>query len=111
MVEINVWNPYTQETIEFSLSQFWMKACRNGQDLNTIEAGMMVYEYLYGNNNTRIFMYWTIRDDSYQNIGCYNLVCSGFVQVNNQIATGATVTPYSNYDGTQRSVKFYVWKV
>ena len=24
---------------------------------------------------------------------------------------GASVAPYSNYDGTQRSVKFYVWKV
>ncbi|KAL4600591.1 hypothetical protein ACB092_11G209900 [Castanea dentata] len=108
MAEINVWNPNTQETNEFSLSQFWMTAGKYGQDLNTIEAGMMVYEFLYGDNNTRLFTYWT--DDSYQNTGCYNLKCSGFVQVDNQIATGATVTPYSNYDGTQSSVKFYVWK-
>nr|POF24291.1 hypothetical protein CFP56_40405 [Quercus suber] len=99
MAEINVWNPHTQETTEFSLSQFWMTAGRNGQDLNTIEAGMMVYEYLYGDNNTRLFTYC-----------CYNLACSGFVQVDNQIAMGASVAPYSNYDGTQRSVKFYVWK-
>ncbi|KAL4600583.1 hypothetical protein ACB092_11G209100 [Castanea dentata] len=59
MAEINVWNPHTQETKEFSLSQFWMTAGRNGQDLNTIEAGMMVYEFLYGDNNTRLFTYWT----------------------------------------------------
>ena len=111
-----------------------------------------VYEHLYGDKNTRLFTYWTVRvlifdflpalamfiytvsflksvcfflyffffflnffsslqDDSYQNTGCYNLACSGFVQVDNQIAMGASVAPYSNYDGTQRSVKFYVWKV
>ncbi|XP_030966832.1 uncharacterized protein LOC115987433 [Quercus lobata] len=108
MAEMNVWNPHTQETNEFSLSQFWMTAGTFGQDLNTIEAGMMVYEFLYGDNNTRLFTFWT--DDSYQNTGCYNLACSGFVQVDNQIAMGASVAPYSNYDGTQRSVKFYVWK-
>ena len=43
MAVINVWNPHTQETKEFSLSQFWMTAGTYGQDLNTIEAGMMVY--------------------------------------------------------------------
>ncbi|KAK7841915.1 hypothetical protein CFP56_014637, partial [Quercus suber] len=49
-------------------------------------------------------------DDEYRSTGCYNLHCPGFVQVDNQIATGAAVTPYSIYGGSQRSVKFYVWK-
>lgn len=108
MVDMNVWNPHTQETNEFSLSQFWMTAGKYGQDLNTIEAGIMVSKNLYGDDNTRLFTFWT--DDFYRNTGCYNLMCSGFVQVDNQIAMGATVTPYSIYGGTQRSVKFYVWK-
>ncbi|KAK7837941.1 hypothetical protein CFP56_020555 [Quercus suber] len=90
MAKINVWNPHTQETIEFSLSQFWMAVGEYGQDLNTTEAGL--------------------KNDSYQSTGCYNLLCSGFAQVDNQIAMGATVTPYSNYDGNQRSVNFYVRK-
>ena len=59
----------------------------------------------------KFFFLSSLQDDSYQNTGCYNLACSGFVQVDNQIAMGASVAPYSNYDGTQRSVKFYVWKV
>ena len=104
-----------------------------------------VFELLYGDNNTRLFTYWTVsflifdfpastshvyiycfifekrlfkkkkkisslQDDFYRNTGCYNLMCPGFVQVDNQIAMGATVTP-SIYGGTQRSVKFNVWKV
>ncbi|KAF3959113.1 hypothetical protein CMV_016043 [Castanea mollissima] len=105
---MNDWKPYTQDRTEFSLSQFWMKAGEYGQDLDTIEAGIMVYELLFGDKETRIFTYWT--DDGYQSTGCYNLACSGFVQIDNKIALGATVAPYSIYGGTQRQVKFYVWK-
>ena len=43
MSEMNVWNPHTQEIVEFSVSQFWMVAGTNGVDLNAIEAGTMVY--------------------------------------------------------------------
>uniref|UniRef100_A0A7N2LEZ7 Neprosin PEP catalytic domain-containing protein n=1 Tax=Quercus lobata TaxID=97700 RepID=A0A7N2LEZ7_QUELO len=60
MAEMNVWNPHTQERDEFSVSQFWMIAGRNGVDLNSIEAGTMA--------------------DAYTNTGCFNLGCPGFVQ-------------------------------
>ncbi|KAL0007332.1 hypothetical protein SO802_008834 [Lithocarpus litseifolius] len=42
MAEMNVWNPHTQKVHEFRISQFWMTASTHGQDLNSIEAGMMV---------------------------------------------------------------------
>uniref|UniRef100_A0A7N2LFU9 Neprosin PEP catalytic domain-containing protein n=1 Tax=Quercus lobata TaxID=97700 RepID=A0A7N2LFU9_QUELO len=87
--DMNLWNPYTMEDA-FSNSQFWLAKGEYGQDLDTIEAGAM--------------------DDAYQNTGCYNLFCPGFVQVDKEIAMGATVTPYSKYGGNQYALKFYVWK-
>ena len=43
MANMNVWNPHTQETNEFSVSQFWIAAGEYDQDLDTIEAGIKVY--------------------------------------------------------------------
>ncbi|XP_030961730.1 uncharacterized protein LOC126722440 [Quercus robur] len=106
MAEMNVWNPHTQERDEFSVSQFWMIAGRNGVDLNSIEAGTMVSQSLYGDKNTRLFTFWTA--DAYTNTGCFNLGCPGFVQVSHQIAMGATLSPLSVYNGPQYTVNFYV---
>ncbi|XP_065617981.1 protein neprosin isoform X2 [Quercus suber] len=107
-VEMNLWNPHTQEDNEFSISQFLLTNGVYVQDLNAIEGGAMVYKDLYGDKETRIFISWT--DDEYQQTGCFNLACPGFVQVNKQIAMGARVTPYSKYDGNQFALKFHVWK-
>ncbi|XP_030963700.1 uncharacterized protein LOC115984845 [Quercus lobata] len=106
--DMNLWNPYTQEENEFSNSQLWVVKGEYGQDLDTIEVGAMVYEAIFGDKNTRLFVYWT--DDAYQSTGCYNLLCPGFVHVDKEIALGATVTPYSKYGGNQYALKFYIWK-
>ncbi|XP_050280235.1 uncharacterized protein LOC126721226 [Quercus robur] len=108
MAEMNLWNPHTHDENEFTLSQFWLEGGEYGQDFDSIQAGAMVYEHLYQDRNTRLFLYWT--DDGYQGTGCYNLMCPGFVQLDKQIAMGAIVTPYSKYDGDQFALKFYVWK-
>ena len=41
--EMNLWNPHTQEENEYSLSQFWLERGEYGQDLDSIQAGAMVY--------------------------------------------------------------------
>ncbi|XP_042439150.1 uncharacterized protein LOC122024556 [Zingiber officinale] len=105
---INVWQPGIQQTNEFSLSQLWILGGSFGEDLNSIEAGWQVSPDLYGDNNTRLFSYWT--SDAYQATGCYNLLCSGFIQVNNEIAMGASIYPISNYDGSQYDISILVWK-
>ncbi|XP_076900262.1 protein neprosin-like [Bidens hawaiensis] len=66
-----------------------------------------VYQRLYGDNNPRLFIYWT--SDAYQTTGCYNL-CSGFVQLNNKYAIGATLTPTSQWDGSQYEFTILIWK-
>ncbi|KAL0907018.1 hypothetical protein M5K25_025556 [Dendrobium thyrsiflorum] len=105
---INVWEPNIQQTNEFSLSQLWILGGSFGQDLNSIEAGWLVSPDLYGDNNTRLFTYWT--SDSYQATGCYNLLCSGFIQISSEIAMGATISPVSKYGRSQYDISILVWK-
>ncbi|KAH6556400.1 hypothetical protein KP509_1Z182300 [Ceratopteris richardii] len=105
---MNVWNPTTQVPNEFSLSQIWLLAGPFEGDLNSVEAGWQVSPELYGDNNTRLFTYWT--SDAYQETGCYNLLCSGFVQINDRIALGATISPVSTYNGEQFDIEILIWK-
>ncbi|XP_038891414.1 uncharacterized protein LOC120080834 isoform X1 [Benincasa hispida] len=105
---INVWAPRVTNQYEFSLSQMWVISGSFGDDLNTIEAGWQVSPELYGDNYPRFFTYWT--SDAYQTTGCYNLLCSGFVQTNNRIAIGAAISPTSSYNGGQFDISLLVWK-
>ncbi|CAL5338284.1 unnamed protein product [Camellia sinensis] len=105
---INVWAPQVDNQYEFSLSQMWVISGSFGDDLNTIEAGWQVSPELYGDNYPRFFTYWTT--DAYQATGCYNLLCSGFVQTNNMIAIGAAISPTSSYSGGQFDISLLVWK-
>lgn len=105
---INVWDPKIQQSNEFSLSQLWILGGSFGEDLNSIEAGWQVSPDLYGDNNTRLFTYWT--SDAYQATGCYNLLCSGFIQINNDIAMGASIFPISGFHNSQYDINILVWK-
>ncbi|KAK9052732.1 hypothetical protein SSX86_029362 [Deinandra increscens subsp. villosa] len=105
---INVWDPKVTDQFEFSLSQIWVISGSFGDDLNTIEAGWQVSPELYGDNYPRFFTYWT--SDAYQATGCYNLLCSGFIQTNNRIAIGATISPTSSYNGGQFDISLMIWK-
>ncbi|KAK3037554.1 hypothetical protein RJ639_030362 [Escallonia herrerae] len=105
---INVWTPRVTDQYEFSLSQVWVISGSFGNDLNTIEAGWQVSPELYGDGYPRFFTYWTT--DAYQATGCYNLLCSGFVQTNNRIAIGAAISPRSSYKSRQFDIGIMIWK-
>ncbi|KAL8262493.1 hypothetical protein R6Q59_023842 [Mikania micrantha] len=101
---INVWNPKVEGQTEFSLTQLWLVA---GGD--TIEAGWQVAPVIYGDANTRFFVFWT--NDGYRNTVCYNLDCQpGFVQTGNSIAIGGTISPTSQADGSQYQITLFVWR-
>lgn len=70
--------------------------------------GSQVSPQLYGDNRPRLFTYWT--SDAYQATGCYNLLCSGFVQTNNKIAIGAAISPVSTISGNQYDITILIWK-
>lgn len=55
--------------------------------------------------------YIILQSDAYQATGCYNLLCSGFVQTNNRIAIGAAISPTSSYNGGQFDISLVIWKV
>lgn len=106
---INVWDPSIETVNEFSLSQIWvLSGSFDGSDLNSIEAGWQVSPELYGDNRPRLFTYWT--SDAYQATGCYNLLCSGFVQTNSRIAIGAAISPVSSMGGDQYDITILIWK-
>ncbi|CAM0908975.1 unnamed protein product [Alopecurus aequalis] len=109
-ITINLWQPMIARANDFSLAQLWVTGgSYNDSSLNSIEAGWQVFPYLYGDNNTRFFIYWT--SDAYNKTGCYNLLCSGFVQTNNQFAIGATIPiMISTYGGPQYDLDILVWK-
>ena len=100
---INIWDPYTEKGSEFSLSQIWGSR-GGGNNLETVEAGWQEYKDKYSSWSPRLFIYFT--PDNYGNGGCYNLDCSGFVQVNNTVYIGGGFTNYSQDDGAQ-----YVFKL
>ncbi|RID55734.1 hypothetical protein BRARA_G02979 [Brassica rapa] len=105
---INVWSPRVASQHEFSLSQIWVIAGSFTHDLNTIEAGWQISPELYGDTYPRFFTYWT--SDAYRSTGCYNLLCSGFVQTNRRIAIGAAISPRSSYRGGQFDISLLIWK-
>ncbi|XP_031125256.1 uncharacterized protein LOC116027682 [Ipomoea triloba] len=105
---INVWAPNVANRQEFSLSQMWIISGSFGRDLNSIEAGWQVSPEIYGDSRPRFFTYWT--SDAYHTTGCYNLLCSGFVQTNRRIAIGAAISPTSSYNGRQFDISILIWK-
>ena len=52
-----------------------------------------------------------VQTDAYQTTGCYNLLCSGFIQTNSRIAMGAAISPTSAYNAGQFDISLLVWKV
>ncbi|KAM3280344.1 hypothetical protein ACQJBY_047246 [Aegilops geniculata] len=105
---LNLWQPTIEGGNDFSLTQIWITAgSYPDKDLNTIEAGWQVSPSLYSDSNTRLFIFWT--RDAYQTTGCYN-ICPGFIQTNNQIAIGGSISPVSTYGGAQIDLDILVWK-
>ncbi|XP_038716042.1 uncharacterized protein LOC120009496 [Tripterygium wilfordii] len=78
---INLWQPSVASTMAESSSQIWIKTKVNGI-INTIEAG------------------WH-RNAQGTALGCYNLVCPGFVQNDNVNMIGQPYNQVSTYDGLQ----------
>lgn len=59
----------------------------------------------------RSFFFPLLQSDAYHATGCYNLLCSGFVQTNNKIAIGAAISPVSSFSGGQFDITILIWKV
>ena len=103
----NVWSPYNEQAREFSLSQMWV-ARGDSATRETVEGGWQKYHDLYGDWRSHLFIYFT--PDNYGSGGCYNLSCSGFVQINNSVYIGGGFTNYSSENGAQYEFKLLWYK-
>ena len=95
---LNLWSPRVSSH-QMSLSQIWVSA---GTDdtTQTVEAGWQVMPDKWSTTRAALFIYYTTAN--YKNgTGCYNLDCSGFVQLANNIYLGAGFDHYSERDGGQ----------
>ncbi|XP_028773388.1 uncharacterized protein LOC114730472 [Neltuma alba] len=108
---MNVWNPKVLQDVEWSVSAIWVMNDADKQKLNAIFAGWRVNPYLYGDNRTRLFTFWTV-SSNFQMTGCYDLRCSGFIQLNAGVAVGSTIKPLSVYNDTnsQYDITIMIWK-
>ncbi|KAK4761842.1 hypothetical protein SAY87_029726 [Trapa incisa] len=105
--DIRVWNPYVEHDHEWSNSQV---ALQNGpyHHFESVESGWAVNPSLYGDRQTRFFVYWTV--DASKTTGCFDLTCPGFVQTNQEIAIGAAIYPISTPDGLPYQITIYIFK-
>ena len=39
------------------------------------------------------------------------MLCSGFIQINSEVAMGASIFPLSGYSGSQYDISILIWKV
>jgi Neprosin len=106
---INVWDPAIGANQVFSLSQHWYVG-GSGSGLQTAECGWQVYPAMYNTNLPVFFIYWTA--DDYNKTGCYNLTCKAFVQTNNSVHIGGTLSPSSVYGGAQYEIQlsYYLYQ-
>ncbi|KAI3516174.1 hypothetical protein L1887_15085 [Cichorium endivia] len=104
---LNVWAPNVTRVGEFSLSQIWVIS-NPSKNMSTFEAGWQVSPTMYNNGHLpRFFTYWT--NDGYRS-GCYNLICSGFIQTTPKFCLGATIGPISKYNGGQFVITVLIWQ-
>ncbi|KAL6528770.1 hypothetical protein OROMI_028946 [Orobanche minor] len=105
--DIRVWNPSVESDDEYSTSQVALKSGPY-YDFEAIESGWAVNPRVYGDRQTRLFVYWTA--DASKKTGCFDLTCPGFVQTNNEIALGAAICPISNPTGLPYQITLYIHK-
>ncbi|KAK2431807.1 hypothetical protein P8452_44911 [Trifolium repens] len=65
---------------------------------NKIVVGWHVFPKLYnGDHSTYLYSVWT--SDNFKNIGCYNMLCKGFVQTDRSYYLGSRIRRTSTYGG------------
>ncbi|KAF1886832.1 hypothetical protein Lal_00046070 [Lupinus albus] len=105
--DMRVCNPSVEKEDEFSTSQI---SLINGAyyDFECIESGWAVNPSVYGDRQTRLFVYWTV--DGSRKTGCFDLTCPGFVQTSNEISLGAAIYPISLPGSLPYQITIYVYK-
>jgi hypothetical protein len=99
----NVWTPFVLHPREQSLAQIAVTAKTAAGVRQTIEAGWQVQGALYGDFATRFFVFFTTNGYTVfdHNLGGYNTLQSGWVQISPTFTPGTIITPTSVLGGEQ----------
>ncbi|KAL5708549.1 hypothetical protein ACHQM5_019335 [Ranunculus cassubicifolius] len=102
--QFNVYNPVVQGN-QSSTGQIWIQ--NGARDVvNSLQAGWMVAPGLYGDNTTRIFIFWTANG----NRGCFNHLCEGFIQTNNRFPLGVPIETSKYGADLQQEVNIRIYQ-
>jgi hypothetical protein len=99
---LSIWSPAVTGAPQLmSLGQVWFQA-GTGAQTQTVEAGWQVNTYRYHHALPVLFIMWT--PDDYKT-GCYNLLCSGFVQTSGAWMLGGAFPFWSTPGGAQIEIR------
>ncbi|XP_045832804.1 uncharacterized protein LOC123924085 [Trifolium pratense] len=79
----------------------------SGDGMNKIYAGWHVSPKLYNDDKTHLYILWT--PDNFKS-GCYNLLCSGFIQTDETYHIGAPIAKTSTYGGEMVEMPISIYK-
>lgn len=102
---LNLWSPtgkaITPTSTGMTLSQIWLEGRDSAGNDQTLEVGWQVQPAAWNTVKSVPFIYFSA--DGYNQTGCYNLECSGFVQTNNSVTFGSAFasSQFSVSGGTQ----------
>ncbi|MGK3967343.1 neprosin family prolyl endopeptidase [Sorangium sp. So ce118] len=108
---VNVWNPFVEQgffTNDMSLAQIAVTRGSN-ETLQTIEAGWQEDPDRYGEGNPRFFIYYTrngYTQDGH-NLGGYNSVVAGWVQVSTTVFPGSVALSPTSTAGAAN--QYEIW--
>ncbi|XP_017428932.1 uncharacterized protein LOC108337005 [Vigna angularis] len=105
--DLRVCNPFVEKDDEYSTTQVALLTGPHN-DFECVQSGWAVNPSVYGDRQTRLFVYWTA--DGSKKSGCFDLTCPGFIQTSNEIALGAAIYPISIPGDLPYVITIYIFK-
>ena len=88
-------------------SRIWVRV--NKKTLTALKLVGRPVQVFMVTTNARLFTYWI--NGAYQATGCGNLLCSGFIRINSEIAMGASISLVSTLSNSQIRHQYTCLKV
>lgn len=112
---INLWQPFVEYSDEFSLGQLSLsRGAVAGNQRQTLEVGTQTCKDIYGDWVPHLFVFYTTNNYTKQgdNLGGYNQLVHGWVQVSSTIHPAARWANLSIFDGDQweARLKVQLWQ-
>ncbi|XP_049389451.1 uncharacterized protein LOC125853755 [Solanum stenotomum] len=105
---VTLYNPQLNGLGQYSSATLFLQSADNVANFEQIQAGWIVHPKLYGDNRTRLYSHWTT--DGNQKTGCYNNICPGFVQLDNEVPIDYAFPQISRPSYGDYDMQFQIYK-